>query len=131
MKISWIFCFLYFQFIFNGIYYFHIRLALTWFKLKSHINPESRCAETKWYSVLQLFPLIMGVARIFFGRNTFSKNFSKNFQKFSKKIKNFSKICKKISKRFKIFLKNFQKIFKKFWKIFKNFLKKIAKNALF
>ena len=63
----------------------------------------------------------MGVARIFFGGGTLSKNFSKNS----------TKIVKKISKNIQKFFKHIQKISKKFWKIFKNFLKKFPKMHYF
>ena len=84
----------------------------------------------------------MGVARNFFGGNTFSKNSQKilkNFQKYSKNIQTISKIFKKILKNFKKFQKiiirkvlkvhNFSRVFSQFNKARGQFLRVWAKNS--
>ena len=67
-------------------------------------------------------PKDMGVARIFFGGNTFSKNSQKKFKKFSRKIQKIFKNIQKFSKNFQKILKNMQKNF------FLNFQKKFQSN---
>ena len=85
---------------------------------------------------LRSYPWEHGRSQDFFrgGGNTFSKKFSKNFQKNCKK---FSKIFKKSSNIFKKNFKNFQKIFKKislqtkFWKTFFRKLRKMHYFSIF